>query len=230
MGRAWNEIREVATREAIALARISAERAVDDDFVESALEDGELLFIQLRDEHFRDGPEMDRSGLGEAGHSGVGQLNDDATSVRAGVRSPDEAFFDQPGDTPRHAGPRDERPVRELRHAQLAPRLGQLSDHVEEGLSQSRRLCEVGLEPAHERGMCPEERCPGLEAAPVGQSLRPEPFEESSHLGFGISLHVPRRLKSVAQDHSQLLLELNLEAAATRHAVQSLEQLDCVRT
>jgi len=78
--------------------------------------------------------------------------------------------------------------------------------------------------------MCPEERCPGLEAAPVRQSLRREPVEESSHLGFGISLHVPRRLKSVAQDHSQLLLQLNLEAVATRRAVQPLEELDRVRT
>ena len=78
--------------------------------------------------------------------------------------------------------------------------------------------------------MCPEERCPGLEAGPVRQSLRRESFEESSHLGFGISLHVRRRLESVAQDRSQLLLQLDLEAVATRHAVQALEQLDCVRT
>ena len=78
--------------------------------------------------------------------------------------------------------------------------------------------------------MCSEQRRPGLEAAPVRQGLRSESVEKSSHLGFGISLHVPRRLKSVAEDHSQLLLQLGLEAVATRHAVQQLEQSDCVRT
>jgi hypothetical protein len=78
--------------------------------------------------------------------------------------------------------------------------------------------------------MRPEQRGPGLESAPVRQGLRREPLEKSCDLGFGISLLVPRRLKSVAQDHSQLLLQLNLEAVATRHAVQPLEELHRVRT
>jgi hypothetical protein len=34
---------------------------------------------------------VDGSGLGEARHAGVGQRDDDTTSVRIGVGSPDEA-------------------------------------------------------------------------------------------------------------------------------------------
>jgi hypothetical protein len=45
-----------------ALAR-SAERAVDDHFAQCALEDRELLIIELRDEQLRDTARVDRRGL-----------------------------------------------------------------------------------------------------------------------------------------------------------------------
>src|SRR2546429_6501805 len=94
----------------------SAERAVDGDLVESVLEDGELLIVELREEQVRDPAQVDRSGLGEARNAGVGQRDDDTASVRIGVGSPGEAFIDQPGYTPGHTGLRDERPGREVRH------------------------------------------------------------------------------------------------------------------
>src|SRR2546428_11411258 len=43
-----------------------AKRAVDGDFVQSALEHGELLLVEVRDEQFRDPAQVDRSGLGQA--------------------------------------------------------------------------------------------------------------------------------------------------------------------
>src|SRR5437899_5773416 len=84
-------------------SRLSAKRAVDGDLVQSVLESGELLIVELRDEQFRDPAQVDRSGLGEARHAGVGQRDDDTACVRIGVGSPDEAFLDQPGDTAGHA-------------------------------------------------------------------------------------------------------------------------------
>src|SRR5712691_11097992 len=81
----------------------SAERAVDGDLVESVLKEGELLIVELRDEHFRDPAQVDRSGLSEARYAGVGQRDDDTACVRIGVGSPDEAFLDQPGHPPGHA-------------------------------------------------------------------------------------------------------------------------------
>ena len=95
----------------------SPELAVDDDLIQSALESGELLIIELSDEEFGDGSQMDRSGLGEACHAGVSQRDDNAACVRIGIGSADAAFPDQAGDTAGHAGARDERPGRELRHA-----------------------------------------------------------------------------------------------------------------
>src|SRR5207249_6097155 len=83
--------------------RGSAERAVDGDLVQSVLENGELLLVELRGEQFRDPAEVDRSGLGEARHAGVGQRDDDTACVGIGVGSPDEPFLDQPGYTPGHA-------------------------------------------------------------------------------------------------------------------------------
>src|SRR2546429_9810218 len=87
----------------------SAESALDRDLVESLLEDGELVIVELREEQVRDPAQVDRSSLGEARYAGVGECDDDTTSVSIGVGSPDEAFFDQPGHTPGHAGLRDER-------------------------------------------------------------------------------------------------------------------------
>ena len=84
--------------------RLSTKRAVvDDDLAQSALENRELLIIELRDEQFRDAAQVDRSGLGQARHAGVGQCDDDGACVTIGVRSPDESFIDQAGDTPGHA-------------------------------------------------------------------------------------------------------------------------------
>src|SRR5207302_8494552 len=83
-------------------AWLSAERAVDGDLVESGLEEGELLIVELREEQFRDPAQVDGSGLGEARYAGVGQRDDDAACVCIGVGSPDEAFIDQPGDTAGH--------------------------------------------------------------------------------------------------------------------------------
>src|SRR5881396_2144478 len=112
------------------LLGFSAKSAVCDDLVQSALENGELLIVELRDEQFRDPAQVDRSGLGEARQAGVGQRDDDTACVRIGVGPPDEAFLDQPGHPPGHARPRDERPAREVGHAQLAPRARELSEHV----------------------------------------------------------------------------------------------------
>src|SRR2546423_7720787 len=95
----------------------SAERTVDGDLVESVLEDGELLIVELREEQIRDPAQVDRSSLGEARCAHVGQGDDDTTSVRIGAGSLDEALLDQPGHTPGHAGLRDERSGREVRHA-----------------------------------------------------------------------------------------------------------------
>jgi len=81
----------------------SAERAVDGDLVESIFEDGELVIVESGDEPFRDPAQVDRGGLGEARYAGVGQADDDTTSVRVRVRSLDEAFLDQPGYAPGHA-------------------------------------------------------------------------------------------------------------------------------
>src|SRR4051812_15925469 len=102
--------------------RLSAKRAVDGDLGQSVLENGELLIVELREEQFRDPAQVDRSGFGEARHAGVGQGYDDTACVRIGVGSPDETFLDQPGHPAGHARPRDERPGRELRHAELTSR------------------------------------------------------------------------------------------------------------
>src|SRR5438105_8663890 len=83
--------------------RLSAKRAVDGDLVQSVLEHGELLLVELRDEQFRDPAQVDGNGLGEARYAGVGQRDDDTACVCIGVGSPDEAFLDQPGYTPGHA-------------------------------------------------------------------------------------------------------------------------------
>ena len=48
-------------------AWVSAKGAVDNDLVQSALEEGELLIIELGDEQLRDPAGVDGRGLGEAG-------------------------------------------------------------------------------------------------------------------------------------------------------------------
>jgi hypothetical protein len=62
-----------------------------------------LLIVELRDEQSRDAAQVDRSSLGEACQARVGQRDDDTASVSVGVRSSDEAFLDQAGDTAGHA-------------------------------------------------------------------------------------------------------------------------------
>jgi hypothetical protein len=44
----------------------SAKRAVDGDLVQSVLENGELLIVELRDEQFRDPAQMDGSAVRRA--------------------------------------------------------------------------------------------------------------------------------------------------------------------
>src|SRR5436190_567863 len=96
---------DAATNEPCASDIPLAKRAVDADLVQSALEHGELLIVELRDEQFRDAAQVHGSGLGQACHAGVGQRDDDTASVRIRVGPPDEAFLDQPGYTPGHARP-----------------------------------------------------------------------------------------------------------------------------
>ena len=62
----------IRTARAVQRPWLSAERAVDGDFVESGLENGELLIVELREEQFRDPAQVDGSGLGQARHAGVG--------------------------------------------------------------------------------------------------------------------------------------------------------------
>ena len=83
--------------------RLSAERAVDADLVECALERGELLIVELGDEQLGDAAHVDRSGRGEAGHAGVGQRDHDATPVGVGGASRNEALAHQAGHAAGHA-------------------------------------------------------------------------------------------------------------------------------
>jgi hypothetical protein len=73
-------------------AGLSAKRAVHADFVQSAPQSGELLIIELRDEQLRDTAYVNRSGLREAGHTGVGERDHDATPVGAGAASINETL------------------------------------------------------------------------------------------------------------------------------------------
>src|SRR6059058_4000740 len=96
--------------------RVSSEGAVDDDLVQGSLEDGELLIVELRDEQVGDPASVDGRRLTEAGDARVGERDHDTTRVGTRSVSADETFIDEPGDATRHARPRDERPVRQLRH------------------------------------------------------------------------------------------------------------------
>jgi hypothetical protein len=71
---------------------LSAKRAVNADFVQSALESGEFLIIELRDEQLRDTAHVNRSGVSQAGHAGVGERDHDATPVGAGGASINETL------------------------------------------------------------------------------------------------------------------------------------------
>src|SRR5439155_4351247 len=94
-----------------------------------------------------------------------------------------QAFIDQPGDATGHARPRDERPVRELRHAQLTVGCRQLSEHVEVGQGQARLSFQVRVEAAHERGVGPQQRAPGPEPTAARHLSLYEPVEEPCDTG-----------------------------------------------
>ena len=64
----------------------SAERAVDDDFSQSGLENGEFLIIEPLDEQFRHTAKMDRHSCGHTCDTGAGQGDNDAAPVLTGVR------------------------------------------------------------------------------------------------------------------------------------------------
>ncbi len=81
---------------------LSAKGAVDADFVQGPLENGEFLIIEVSDEQLRDPAQVDRR-LAHAGDAGVGQRNHDATCVCVGFDSTNEAFLNQPGDAPGYA-------------------------------------------------------------------------------------------------------------------------------
>jgi len=97
-------------------------RPADRDLVERALERGELLIVELRDEEFANPPRMHRGGLQQARQAIVRQRDDDPSTVDTSVDSTHETPIGQVGDSPGHARPRDECPDRELSDAQLAAR------------------------------------------------------------------------------------------------------------
>src|SRR5467141_3552840 len=76
----------------------SAERAVDDDFSQSGLENGEFLIVEPLDEQFRHTAKMDRHSFGHTCDTGVGQGDNHAAPVLSGVRSTYEALINQPRD------------------------------------------------------------------------------------------------------------------------------------
>src|SRR5713226_10251689 len=83
----------------------SPKRAIDGDLIHDALEDSQLFLIESRDKEIGDPAQVDRRRLGQAGHARIGQYDHDTTSVRIGVGSTNEAFVNQPRDTPSHARP-----------------------------------------------------------------------------------------------------------------------------
>jgi hypothetical protein len=167
----------------------SAERAVDRNFVQGALENGELLIIEFGHEILTDPAGVGRHGLRQSCDATIRERNHDAPSVGAGVRSTNEAFINPSGDSASHARPGDERVVRQLRHAQLAVGDRQLSQHVVVGQGKPRLLLEVGLELAHEGGVGSQERSPGPDAAPAGQFVRNQPLDEADEARFRKYLH-----------------------------------------
>ncbi len=64
----------------------SAERAVDGDFSQCGLENGEFLIVEPLDEQFRHTAEMDRHSFGHACDTGVGEGDNHAAPVLDGVR------------------------------------------------------------------------------------------------------------------------------------------------
>src|SRR6266581_4974530 len=167
----------------------SPKRAIDGDLIRDALEEGQLLLIESGDKEIGDPAQVDRRGLGQAGHARIGQNDHDTTSVCIGVSSTNEALVNQPRDTASHSRPRDERPGREVGHAQLATRQRQLSEHVEIGQGQAGLLFEIRVEFAHERGVCSQQGAPRLQSAAARQLVRRDPVEERSDVRLRSYLH-----------------------------------------
>ena len=103
---------------------------------------------------------MGRNRFGQPGHAGIGEGNQNASSVGSSVGSANQAFIDQPRNATGHAGAGDEGPAGELRHAQLPAGEGQLDEHVVVGQGQTGLLLELCLELAHERGVSSQQRPP----------------------------------------------------------------------
>src|SRR5436190_1857776 len=62
-------------------------------------------------------------------------------------------------------------------------------EHVEVRERESRRLREINLEAAHERGVCAQERVPGRQSAPTWQLTSHEPSEKTSDIRLRSYLH-----------------------------------------
>src|SRR6266568_7959679 len=75
-----------------------AERAVDGDFSQGSLENGEFLIAEPPGEQFRHTAKMDRRSFGHACDAGVGQGDNHAAPVLSGVRPAYETLVSQPGD------------------------------------------------------------------------------------------------------------------------------------
>src|SRR5207248_3527510 len=85
---------------------------------------------------------------------------------------------------------RDERPVRQLCHAERTSSDGQLSQHVEVGQGQTGLAFEIGLKLAQKGRMGPEQRVPCLQAAPARHLPRRDPIEMSRGVPFRRYLHM----------------------------------------
>jgi hypothetical protein len=83
----------------------SAEGAVDDDFSQSGLEDGEFVVVELLDEQLRHTAKMDRHGFGQTCDTRISQGDDHAAPVVTSVCSSYEALLNQPRDAAGQPGP-----------------------------------------------------------------------------------------------------------------------------
>jgi hypothetical protein len=170
--------------------RGSAKGAVDNYLVQSALEERELLIIELGHEQLRDPAGMDGRRLSEAGDPRLGERHYYTAGVGTRSVSADEAFIDQPGDATAHARPRDERPVRKLCNSQITVGVRQLSEDVEVGQGQTRLSLQIHVQSAHERGVGSQQRAPGLQPAAARHLILYQPVEEFCGVDSARYLHV----------------------------------------
>jgi len=133
---------------------------------------------------------VDWSCDGQTVQSRVCQQDHDTACVGIGVGTTNQAFVNEPGDPPGHAGTGDEGPVRQLCHPQRTTSARQLSEHVEVGQRQTGLAFEIGLKLAQERGVGPEQCAPRLQPAPARHLFRDDPIEVSRGVGFGQYLHM----------------------------------------